>query len=88
MKNTKKYGRHGMLRSIAEFQIIEKINNQDMTTSVSIFDKADKIKIIRKADGSKMTAFEGTADEFLRKIQWAHQFLDSNKIKSLKNWRK
>ena len=77
-----------MLKPIAEIQIIEKVKGKDMTTSVNLFSKNDKLKIIRKAGNSSATVFEGSVDEFLRRLHWNSQFVDYNKLPPLKEWRK
>lgn len=77
-----------MLKAIAEFQVIERVNNEDTGIVVDIFDKKDKIKVIEIADDKRVTVYYGTAKNFLNKLRWAHQFLDSKKLEKFKNWRK
>ena len=76
-----------MLESVGEIQIVEKINEEDFTTSVDIFKLEDKLKILRKANGSQVV-WEGKADKFLTTLHWASQFLDTEKLPPLKDWRK
>ena len=77
-----------MLESIGEIQIIEKINDEDFTTSVDVFKLDDKLKIIRKAEGASMTIWEGNVDKFLLTLHWAKQFLNTEKLEPLKDWRR
>ena len=77
-----------MLKAIAEFQVIERIDGKTYPMKMNIFDEKDRIKIIRMVEGKKTTICDCTADEFLKRTAWNFAFLDSKKIDKMKNWRR
>ena len=77
-----------MLESVGEIQIVEKINNKKFPTSVEIFKLEDELKVFRKAESRSQLVWKGKADKFFTTLHWASQFLDTEKLPPLKDWRK